>query len=131
MLKKEQGGDSVARPVHRDRQVRRAQPETPGAVGGEEIDAIRRRFLRVQRGHENHPRAERMQRIDRPQNVCQRLGRTAGKLIELEMIGRDDVGRRDGARFHEGGDVLMHEHAAADIADHRIAAIARLPGWRA
>ena len=97
MLKKEQGGDCVARPVHRDRQVRRAQPKPAGPVGSQEIYAIRRRFLRVQRGHENHPRAKRMQRIDRPQNVCQCLGRTAGKLIELEVIVRDDVGRRDGA----------------------------------
>ena len=53
-----------------------------------------------------------------------RIGRP-GEIFELELVGRDDVGRRHGLVAHELGDARPHEDAAADVADHRVAAIDR------
>ena len=52
--------------------------------------------------------------------------RAPGEHVELELVGRDEIGRRQRALAHELRNARPHEHAAADIADHRIAAIARL-----
>ena len=49
----------------------------------------------------------------------------AGDLLQLEMVRRHDVGGRHRAGAHEIRDLGLHERAAADVADHRIAAIER------
>src|ERR1043166_7277494 len=67
-----------------------------------------------------------MQRIDRGERVTPRRTRAAGKMIELELVRRHDIGRRHRVLAHEIGYSRPHEHVAPDIPDHRIAAIARL-----
>ena len=57
--------------------------------------------------------------------AAQRLRLAACDVIELELVGRDDIGRRHRLVAHELGNALAHENAAADVADHRVAAIAR------
>ena len=49
----------------------------------------------------------------------------AGEEVELEVVGREDVGLRDHGVAHELGDPGPHEHAAADVAHHRVAAVDR------
>ena len=56
----------------------------------------------------------------------QRRARAAGEMIELELVRRHDIGRRHRLVAHEFRNARPHEDAAPDIADHRIAAIARL-----
>ena len=85
---------------------------------------VGRRVVRMQRGHEDRAGTARMQRVDRGERVRHRFGFPAGEQLELELIGRDHVGRRQRALAHEFRNAGAHEHAAPDVADHRIAAIA-------
>ena len=66
-----------------------------------------------------------MDRIDRRDNVGHGRGAASREVVELELIGRDDVGNRQHALLEEFRNAGPHEDAAVDIADHRIAAIAR------
>jgi hypothetical protein len=64
--------------------------------------------------------------LDRGQDLGEALGLALDDLVELEMIWRDDLCRRLGARADEVGNARLDEHAAVAIADDRIAAIGRL-----
>ena len=50
----------------------------------------------------------------------------AGQMVELELVRRHDVGGRHRMLAHEFRNARPHEDVAPDIADHRIAAVARL-----
>jgi hypothetical protein len=62
-----------------------------------------------------------------PASVSASGGLAAREEFELELIGRDHVGGRKRAIADELGHAAAHVQAAAGVADHRIAAIAR--GW--
>ena len=51
------------------------------------------------------------------------VGRRPGEEVELEVVGGDDVGGRHRDLAHELLDARPDEHAAADVADHRVAAV--------
>ena len=66
-----------------------------------------------------------MHRIDRREEIGHRRRAAAGKIVELELIGGDDVRDREHALLDELRNAPAHKDAAAGVADHRIAAIAR------
>jgi hypothetical protein len=53
----------------------------------------------------------------------QRLAGASTEVVQFELIGCDDVGGWHGLVLHKLRDALAYKNAAADIADHRIAAI--------
>jgi hypothetical protein len=89
----EERRDRVAGAVDGDVEARGAHPVVPAALGGQQVDRV--------------------------------VGGVVGdrQQVELEVVGRDDVGGRDGDVAQELLDAGAHEHAAADVADHRVAAV--------
>ncbi len=65
------------------------------------------------------------------ERLVERLDLAAGQMLQLEMVGRDQVGRRQGAVPEEGVDARLHVDAGVDVAQHRIAAPDRLGIGRA
>jgi hypothetical protein len=91
-MHEEQRRDDIAGAVHGGRQFRRAQSETAGRVRRDEIDRVFRRLLGMDRGRENRARPARVQRVDRSERRAERGRGFSGKLLELELVGRDHVG---------------------------------------
>ncbi len=71
-------------------------------------------------------RPERMHGIDRRKCILARRAGAAGKPIELELVRRGDIGHAQRMLAHEFRNARPHVDVAPDIADHRIAAIARV-----
>jgi hypothetical protein len=66
-----------------------------------------------------------MDRVERGRQIAHRLSLAPGEQLKLEMVWRDDIGGSERARLDEFRNAGTDEDAAADIADHRIAAIER------
>ncbi len=98
-----------------------------GLVAGREVDGVGGCFVSQERGHQHdlghRLGAELSQGVDRRQGVRKAARGIPGDLLQLEMVGRHDIGDRQCADAHEIGDLGFHEGATLDIADHRIAAI--------
>src|SRR5579883_159676 len=106
----------VACAIDRDRRSRRAQPPSAASVGGEKVEALLRRIVKLHRGGENDGRAGGVQLAQSPARRDDGARFAAGEKFELEMVGRDDRRGRDRALAHEFGDAFAHIEAAADIA---------------
>ena len=59
-------------------------------------------------------------------SASRRVALLPRQQVELELVRRHDVGGRHRTVAHQLRDARPHEHAAPDVADHRIAAVARL-----
>ena len=118
----ERGGD-VAAAVRVDRQQRRL--DRPGALVGDRDDVQPAlRHVAVQHARDQHvTRPAVAHLVDRGQDLREAAGLPAGKEVELEVVRREDVGLRDHRVAHELRDAGPHEHAAADVAHHRVAAV--------
>src|SRR5262245_21604410 len=64
-----------------------------------------------------------MHRFYRVTRLPQRLAGASTEVVQFELIGRDDVGRRHGLVPHKFGDTLAHKNSTTDISNHRIATI--------
>ena len=84
-----------------------------------------RRLVGLQGCHQNCARSEIMHRLNRVARLAQRPAGAPAEVIQLELVGRDDIGGRHRLVPHEFRNALAYENAAANIADHRIAAIFR------
>ena len=130
VMREEQRRDGVARAVDRDRQFRRAHAEAAGGIRGDQIDRIGGRLVGVQRRHQDRLRPERVHGVDRRKRCLTRRAAAPGQQVELELVRRDEVRRRHRLVAHELRNARPHEHAAPDIADHRIAAVFARADWR-
>ncbi len=81
-------------------------------------------LVRVQRRDQNSARSEFVNRLNRVARLRQRLARTARQIVQFELVRRNDVGGGHRLLPHELRNAGAHEDAAADIADHGVAAIA-------
>ena len=124
-MREEQRRDGVARPVDAERQLRRAQPEAAAVVGRQQVDGVVRRLRGVQRRDQNGAGPETVHGFERIARLRRRAGLAAGEIVELELVGRDDIGGRHRLGSHELRNAGTHKNTAPDVADHRIAAIAR------
>ncbi len=125
IVREEQRRDGIARAVDRNRQSWRAHAEAAGRIGSHEIDRVGRRLVGVQRGDQHGARPEPVHRVDRRERVAPRRAPLPRQQVELELVRRHDVGGRHRTVAHQLRDARPHEHAAPDVADHRIAAVAR------
>ena len=119
----EQRRDRVAGAVDRDVELRRPHAVVPAALGGEQVDGVVRGVVGDQRRGQHHARAERLDGGDGVRHLGDRAGRRPGEQVELEVVGRHEVGRGDGDVAHQLLDARPDEHPAADVADHRVAAV--------
>ena len=127
IMREEQRRDGVARAVDRDRQLRRAHAEAAGRIGGDQIDRIVRRLVGVQRGHQDRPSARARARasIAASASRARRAGRGRTDRSSSNWFGVTMSAAGTACSRMNSGNAGPHEHAAPDIADHRIAAIAR------
>ena len=129
-MEQEQRGDRIAGAVHRHRQARRAQQMELSPLAHQQIEMIARRVLGLQAGQQHAAQSVGTHRGGKPRRPpsfasLQRAAVEAGQPLQLEPVGRGDVGLRQGMVAQEFLDALAHIDAFLDIADHRIAAIDR------
>jgi hypothetical protein len=84
-----------------------------------------RRLVDDQRGDEHDARPAGMHGIDRRRQVGHGGGAAFRQIVELELVGCDEVRDRQHALLDELGNAAANEDAAVDVADHGIAAVAR------
>ena len=77
-------------------------------------------------GDQDVARAAVAHGVDGVEDLVERARLAAGEEVELEVVGRDDVGLRHDGVAHELRDPGPHEHAAPDVAHHRVAAVDRV-----
>src|SRR5262245_4431450 len=117
--------DGVACAVHSQRQPRGTHHKAAALVRGEKIDAILRRILRVQRSNKNCPRPDTMDGFDGIASLAQRSAGTSAEIVQLELVGRDEIGGRNGPGPHELRNAFADKDSTTHVANDRIAAIFR------
>ncbi len=119
-------GGHVAAAVGRDRQQRGL--DRPGAVVGdrEHVEATLGDVAVQDAGDQQVARAAVADLVGGGQDVGEGAGLAAGEEVELEVVGREDVGLRHHGVAHELRDPGPHEHPATDVAHHRVAAVDRV-----
>jgi hypothetical protein len=99
---------------------------TATGVAGEQVDRVRRRLGGVERGDKHGARSARAQNFHRGERRRERRTPLPAQTLQLELVGRDNVGRRQRALAQELGNAGAHVFARAYVADHRVAAVARV-----
>ena len=87
------------------------------------LDLAGRRVRQLGAGDDDRRRPARQQRLRRVDHLIRCRGFRPAQPFELEMIGGDDIGKRQQPVAHQRRDVGLDEQAAVAIAEHGIAAI--------
>ena len=124
-MRKKQRRNDIAGAVRGNRQLRRAQPIGAGVVADRKLRRIGRRLVIVDRRHQHGARPERAKRLRGLKHLPHVARVASGQMAKLEQVRRGHVGRRHHVLPDEFGDAGLDIHAAAGVADHRIAAIER------
>ena len=99
--------------------------DRPGALvgDGQHLEVALGHLVVQHRGDQDVPRAAGADHLDGGQHVLEGPRGRPGEEVELEVVGRDDVGGRHDGVAQELRDARLHEHPAADVAHHRVAAV--------
>src|SRR5262249_58966113 len=79
----------------------------------------------MQRRDEDRARPNVVNGFDRVARLAQCPTGAFAEILQLELIGRDEIGGRDGLAPQGFRNTFVYKDAAADIAYHRITAISR------